>query len=90
MTKAHANAVATRPTSLRLSSGLPIPFRSGLPEAHDSADQLFGRERLADVLTAHAGESAGDIHRAIMQSVADFSGDVPRRDDVTLVVIRAS
>jgi len=62
----------------------------GIPEAHGAADQLFGRERLAEVVTAHAKESAGDIHRAIMQSVADFSGEVPRRDDITLVVIKAS
>ena len=61
----------------------------GIPEAHDSADRLFGRERLAEVVTAHAGERAGDIHQAIMQSVADFSGDVPRRDDITLVVVKA-
>ena len=60
----------------------------GLRETMNSQGEMFGRERLRDLVRRHAGESAEGIQHAVIESLHRFRGEVPQEDDLTLVVIR--
>ncbi|HUT56604.1 MAG TPA: SpoIIE family protein phosphatase [Phycisphaerae bacterium] len=61
----------------------------GIWEAENASHEMFGKERLADVMKAFAGRSAADIRAAVVEAVRAFCRDAPQRDDITLVVIKA-
>lgn len=60
----------------------------GIWEARDEAGAMFGKERLKDVIRAHAKGSAQDLLDAILQAASDHRGTVPPRDDATVVVVK--
>ncbi len=73
----------------QLQSGdIAVFYTDGLTEAVNEQGKDYGEDRLAEVIHQHAGQSALQIKSAIMQSVADFVGDAPPFDDLTLVVVR--
>jgi sigma-B regulation protein RsbU (phosphoserine phosphatase) len=74
----------THEVRLRPGEALVI-YTDGIPEAFNSAGQMFGDERLRDVIV-RAGPKADDIASAIVQAVGDFAGLAARSDDRTLVV----
>ena len=61
----------------------------GIWEAANPDKALFGKDRLRELLTARAGDSADEIHTAVVQAVSDFRQTAPQADDITLVVIKA-
>ena len=67
---------------------LLVFFTDGLTEAMNGERELFGDDRLAQVVQANAGASAQELVEAIVASVEAFSGDVPRADDLTLFVVK--
>jgi len=60
----------------------------GLHETRDDTDQLFGRERVREILRAHAAEPASRILEALIAAGETFRGAAPQEDDLTLVVIK--
>jgi sigma-B regulation protein RsbU (phosphoserine phosphatase) len=63
-------------------------YTDGLTEAENGDEEAYGEERLAAVVAANAGNTAGRIKAAILESVAQFVGLAPPLDDLTLVVVR--
>ncbi|HUT56602.1 MAG TPA: PP2C family protein-serine/threonine phosphatase [Phycisphaerae bacterium] len=61
----------------------------GIWEAENASHEMFGKERLADVMKAFAERSAADIRAAVVEAVRAFCREAPQRDDITLVVIKA-
>lgn len=69
------------------SDDVVVVGTDGIWEARDAGGNLFGKERLCEILrTAHG--SAEEICRTILKTVEDFVGSAPRLDDVTLVVLK--
>lgn len=70
---------------------LLLAFTDGLIEAHsiDDREQLFGEERVRQILLDHAskGSDAATISRAIAEAAFQFAGG-QHDDDITLVVMR--
>ncbi|KKK97063.1 hypothetical protein LCGC14_2656500, partial [marine sediment metagenome] len=60
----------------------------GIWEAANPADEMFGKQRLKDVLARCADMPAADIHAAVVAAVTDFRAAAPQKDDITLVVIK--
>ena len=60
----------------------------GIHETRNENDQMFGQQRLQDIIQQHAGSSAKDINNNVINSVRDFRGKAAQEDDVTLVVIK--
>ena len=60
----------------------------GVWEAHDAKGEMFGRERLQDILRENRDRSAQDILQAVSDRVLEFSGPGKREDDLTVVVVK--
>ena len=71
------------------SGDLIVIGTDGIWEAHNEAGEMFGKQRLRDMLAANADRPAADIHAAVVQAVHGFRKPGPQEDDITLVVIKA-
>ena len=60
----------------------------GVTEAHNNSGELFGEDRLTDLLSARAGESAPAIRDAVIRELAAFADGALQHDDETIVVIK--
>lgn len=68
---------------------LLVFYTDGVVEAHDSAGELFGFDRLLALIEAQPpGASAQAIREAIVGAVNEFSAGTPAHDDITLMVVR--
>jgi sigma-B regulation protein RsbU (phosphoserine phosphatase) len=63
-----------------------VLFTDGVVEAR-RGDELFGHERLADVLRECGGATAEDITECVMDAALGFQQGLPR-DDIAVVVLR--
>lgn len=60
----------------------------GIHETRNESDQMFGQQRLQEIIQQHAAASAKDINNCVINSVREFRGKASQEDDVTLVVIK--
>jgi serine phosphatase RsbU (regulator of sigma subunit) len=65
-------------------------YTDGVTEAQDPAGEMFGEQRLSDVLVGVGTGSARAILDAVLAAVHGFADRNLRGDDMTLVVIKAS
>jgi hypothetical protein len=61
-------------------------YTDGITEAKDLNDELFGEERLMDIVIQHRGSSPADINNAIMSEVETFTRGYTD-DDITLMCV---
>jgi len=61
----------------------------GIWEAANGDGKMYGKDRLREVITAHASSTSDEIKEAIIDSVREFCEDHPQLDDITVVVIKA-
>ncbi len=60
----------------------------GIWEARNPNDEMFGKERLMNLIRDNASRSAKAIQDAVIAALDDFLGGRPQEDDVTLAVIK--
>jgi phosphoserine phosphatase RsbU/P len=65
-----------------------IFFSDGIPDAQNAAGEMFGDERLMQVIRENQHKSASEIASAILGEVTTFQGGVDRFDDETVVVLK--
>ncbi|MCP4571623.1 MAG: SpoIIE family protein phosphatase [bacterium] len=65
-----------------------VLFSDGIPEAVDEADEEYGEDRLAALLTSHRDRSLAEMVEAVRADLEVFRGDAPVGDDVTLVLLK--
>jgi sigma-B regulation protein RsbU (phosphoserine phosphatase) len=63
-------------------------YTDGVSEARHPDGDLFGDDRILDVLLAHAGEPADAIATALMEAVDEFAGGPIPKDDTAILVLR--
>jgi len=63
-------------------------FTDGVTEAMDSKEDLFSEERLIERLTNSNSKSISDITKDVIDSVFEYSKDVPQSDDITVLTFR--
>lgn len=63
-------------------------YTDGIVECENSADEEYGEKRFRGSIRAAAGLPPAGMRDAIVASAAQFYGDRPRKDDITLVVAR--
>jgi sigma-B regulation protein RsbU (phosphoserine phosphatase) len=78
------------PHTARLSPGDTLfLFSDGLVEARrEGSEEQFGFERLEASLAQHASRGVEGLRDGILADVARFTGDAPREDDQTILVLR--
>ncbi len=67
-----------------------VCFSDGVTDAENEHGEQFSLERLLAIVHARGHLPAAELAAHIMQSVEQFSGDVPQTDDITILVVRAT
>lgn len=65
-------------------------YTDGITEAHNPNDELFGKERLYEVLLRKQKVSSGQIASAVIEEVELFASGSVQHDDMTLLILRVS
>jgi sigma-B regulation protein RsbU (phosphoserine phosphatase) len=65
-----------------------ILYTDGVTEAINQRQEMFGEERLHNVVKAGADLSAQDLMQKILDQIRSFCGNQPQSDDITLMVIK--
>ncbi len=60
----------------------------GIKESRNPADEMFGQDRLEEIIITNAHRSAEIIRDKVIKEVALFRDVLPQEDDITLVVIK--
>ena len=60
----------------------------GIWETQNSQGELYGKDRLREVLRNNASRSASEVVQAVLDDVEHYRGQAPQEDDVTLMVCR--
>lgn len=75
--------------AVQLAPGeIVVMYSDGVTEAANAENTLFGLDRLEEVIKRNKGATAREMASSIIEAVETFAGDVPMRDDLTLVVLR--
>ena len=60
----------------------------GLIEATNQSGEMFGKDRIKEVIRKNADSRAESIRTAIIEAVETFRQEAPQEDDITLVVLK--
>lgn len=75
--------------STTLDPGDMLVFYSdGITEAANGRGELYGTQRLADLITANASRTAGEFADLVLADVERFAEGTPAGDDITLVILK--
>jgi phosphoserine phosphatase RsbU/P len=74
-------------TAVLAPGDLLLLYTDGVTEARNARGEFFGEERLAAAVTAVRGGSATDLVNSVVTAVANFTGDTPSADDLTIVAV---
>jgi hypothetical protein len=64
-------------------------YTDGVTEAMNKNREIFGEQRLKEIIEKNAALRPKKIEENIVQAVKDFSGDAPQHDDFTMVIVKA-
>lgn len=74
---------------IKLSKGdVVLYYTDGITETEDESKELFGIERLKEVIYENKDKSVQQIKESILKSVNDFRGEREQVDDLTFVVLK--
>ncbi|HII98161.1 MAG TPA: SpoIIE family protein phosphatase, partial [Methanoregula sp.] len=67
-----------------------VMYTDGVTESINTAEELFGEDRLNAIIRENAGLSAKEILEQILLAVQDYTSGMPQFDDITLLVIKGT
>jgi serine phosphatase RsbU (regulator of sigma subunit) len=77
-------------TQLKMEPGDKIVYYTdGIVEAMNKNEDMYGFERLNEVVTSSSAENAEDLMNDIIKDVSAFTGNAPQHDDLTIIVVSA-
>ena len=62
----------------------------GIWETQNAEGEMFGLDRLRDLIRANAEKPAHDIQAAVVDALNEFRGEQPFADDVTMLVVKVT
>lgn len=65
-----------------------VIYSDGIPEAMNAAHELYGEERLCELLVGSMTRSAPEIIDAVFTAAKKHAGSYPQSDDMTMVVLK--
>ncbi len=77
-------------TQLQMEPGDKVVYYTdGIVEAMNKHEDMYGFERLREVVKSSPAETAEALMNDIIRSVSDFTGAAPQHDDLTIIVVSA-
>lgn len=74
----------------RMKEGdLLLLYTDGVTEARNASGELFGADRLCDILRAGQSGLPREVVDAVLREVATFTGTFAMEDDVTMIAMKA-
>ncbi len=83
----HEPIPSAEPVNL-MSGDLVLMPTDGIFETQNTHDELFGEDRMLEVVAAHRDRPPREIIELLNQTARDFAGNNPQHDDMTAVVIK--
>ncbi|MGB5107008.1 MAG: GAF domain-containing SpoIIE family protein phosphatase [Candidatus Zixiibacteriota bacterium] len=77
-----------RPIHIRDGDILAL-YTDGVTEAESPTDELFGTERLVELVKANRHRTAKEMRETIIEEIIRFRDPVSQPDDLTIVIIKA-
>ncbi|MFH1689524.1 MAG: PP2C family protein-serine/threonine phosphatase [Candidatus Eisenbacteria bacterium] len=74
-------------TTLRAGDDLVL-YTDGITEAANPEDEMFGEERLEQLLIEHRHSSAREIEERVYSSITNFAAGASQTDDLTMVIVK--
>ena len=68
--------------------GILLVYTDGAPEATNGDLELFGTDRMLEALNSRSGEHPKDVVENLTQAIAEFVGDAPQFDDLTMLCVK--
>ena len=65
-----------------------VLYTDGVTEAMNGDEEMFGEERLEELLVEHRHKSARDIEEHVYTEIRDFAAGAAQADDLTMVVVK--
>jgi serine phosphatase RsbU (regulator of sigma subunit) len=65
-----------------------VLYTDGITEARNPDDEMFGEERLEEVLLENRSGSAREIEEMVYTRIKDFTAGAAQSDDLTMVVVK--
>ena len=63
-------------------------YTDGVPEANNTAEELFGAERMVEALCGCEDGSPAQILEGVQNAVSEFIGEAPQFDDLTMLCLQ--
>lgn len=60
----------------------------GIWEARNPQDEMFGKDRMRDVIQSNASNPSSEIARTLEDTLKSFVATAPVKDDVTFVIMK--
>jgi len=61
-------------------------YSDGLTEAEDPSGQMFGEERVKEILLKHGELGAKQVHQVLLSVIQEFTHGRAQTDDMTFVI----
>ncbi|UCH22644.1 MAG: serine/threonine-protein phosphatase, partial [Deltaproteobacteria bacterium] len=75
-------------TQLKLEPGDKVVFYTdGIVEAMNEKEEIFGFDRLQEVVQVAGAMSSDELLKEILDKVNQFTGGAPQHDDLTAIVV---
>jgi adenylate cyclase len=74
--------------TLSLNKGdILMVYSDGLTDAENPQQEMFGEERLLEILRREAPSGSHAVERTFLKAIEDFTQGTPQTDDITFVVV---
>lgn len=83
------DAPSSRSVRWTSPTDLLVLFTDGITDALNEAGQPMGERRVLETIKLHAAETPAVIVDRVFDALREHTGDIPPRDDLTIVVLRS-
>jgi sigma-B regulation protein RsbU (phosphoserine phosphatase) len=74
--------------ALHLSKGdMLVVYSDGLTDAHNRQEEMFGEERLLELIEQEAPSGSRALEQKLLKAVEEFTQGTPQTDDITFVMV---
>jgi serine phosphatase RsbU (regulator of sigma subunit) len=64
-----------------------VVYSDGLPDAQNQEEQMFGEERLLEIIRQEAPSGSQALEQTFLKAIGEFTQGMPQTDDITFVIV---